>query len=1061
MRPISARSLSAGVLTVSDDYAQKLTRQLYRNTTSTLTVIKRLMDAGRFADAKAELRDLKYGAVLKKSQKQTRTAMRSLAILGSAAIDGAKNSIWAKGAAFPFEVDTGATRQLLAIIENRLEGSLIPALEDRIDRASRFQKGVRLQKAKDPIDPDVLARDLNRYLRGEIYRVVQASSNLVGTRVAAYGVLHEARVRGLATYRIDAVLDARTTDICRAMDGRIMKTQTAFKKVQDTLLIQDPTNLAKVVPWPENGAAVEGKASDELQAMGFDVPPFHYLCRSVLTLVDSSTEVQEVSAEDEKNLTDLGKGIVAAATFFGVDAAIQAAKSKASAELYEMAVNEMKERGLQGSIKLIEDKSKVLDSLAALPQLLGDRASLLRLPRPKPNSNVLELPEPVETEFPPALLPATYSDDMMLLADNSRQLRRQTSLGALEMLDDAALLPAVYKPPVTALVTAGLKVKDLNPVEKAQVTKFALLSGPEPKLKTAKLNTVEPGPGLTVAEKQMLMDRVIQEQGFDKTKLLVQDWDGLGQYANGLAPKPILKGQPIPKLTPAQILDKWDELFDGQPAFMSFHMDDIPGKDKKAIEAWFNGDGPFPTENKVNLVVPAGFKVPPSKKPPQPPQSPSNLKPKGPPEKDLPPTAPAHGMSSDELLDLQDELLYDAGIEWESLSPDAQELLADYVEGKVGKPAFLGGEIRYKPYPADKHSLMENELMEQYNTHPMAVSQAGYDAMQDWLDGKTRAPNLSLYIDKDMEQELMDDFFDEMEPFDDFTSVVESTTKTVLKAEARDRQLLRDEYPTINFALLEDKPLTDDQAMSIFEANFRQMMTAVGVTPKDRTYILEAEGIRAKRNRFRSVILEERYDAKPAYAVYEYTGSGYRSMNQSLRDHTPLSSKQIDHVKRLEAAIDKSQKLKKDTVVWRGTRSTELRNKMSEVGIIFQDDAISSLSLSRSVAEGFAGPDGALTQIIIPKGTPALHVELMTQNTIEFEVLLKRGMQFRVINVDERGGGQSRTLIQAVFQGYGKVLDPEHVGIIDDPYVYDSIVKDERSTKFLWELNDLVEVPLG
>jgi len=287
MKPIPAADISDGVLAISGDLSASVTRNLARDLSKSVKAIAADLRAGHFEEAKAIARDLTFTDGLEKSAKVLQKFARATALLGAGGVDRPSTSIMANGAGFPFEVDKSAPRLLSNMISHILTRDTRRRVLDRINRAERFQK------AADPIDPDKLAKDINRFLRGDIRRVVDVSANIVGTRLAAYGLYYEARARGISKYRIDAVIDDRTTDICRNLDGRVFEVEFAFNKTGTLLNTTDPAEQKKLAPFPELDQ-IRGLSNEELQAQGHDTPPFHFLCRSVVTLIGTDREYDPV-----------------------------------------------------------------------------------------------------------------------------------------------------------------------------------------------------------------------------------------------------------------------------------------------------------------------------------------------------------------------------------------------------------------------------------------------------------------------------------------------------------------------------------------------------------------------------------------------------------------------------------------------------------------------------------------------------------------------------------------------------------------------------------------------
>lgn len=286
MKPFTAQEVSDGVLAVSDSTSTKVTTGLSRHAADITRAIAAHLKAGLFEEAKAEARDLNFTDALEAQTKNIKAFTQSAALVGAGAVDRPQTSVMAQ-AGFPFEIDVSAVEQIKRSIAYQLTSRTRKRLLDQIGRAERFQK------ASDPIDPDKLANDINRFLRGEIRRVVDVSANITGTRVASHGMLYEATARGVTRYRIDATIDDRTTDICQNMHGREFSVEEALNRTTVALSILDPIEAKAFTPFPKLDE-VRGQTNAQLQAAGFDVPPFHFLCRTVVTLLGTDTVYEQV-----------------------------------------------------------------------------------------------------------------------------------------------------------------------------------------------------------------------------------------------------------------------------------------------------------------------------------------------------------------------------------------------------------------------------------------------------------------------------------------------------------------------------------------------------------------------------------------------------------------------------------------------------------------------------------------------------------------------------------------------------------------------------------------------
>jgi DNA topoisomerase IB/N-acetylglutamate synthase-like GNAT family acetyltransferase len=109
--------------------------------------------------------------------------------------------------------------------------------------------------------------------------LVQMVSSLNSSRMATWGFTAEADQLGVGRYRLTAVLDGRTSEFCRIIDGRVFDVDDARRKVNEVLAVQDPSDLEQVQPWPDQSKAAiaeyEGMSDDDLVALGLNIPPFH------------------------------------------------------------------------------------------------------------------------------------------------------------------------------------------------------------------------------------------------------------------------------------------------------------------------------------------------------------------------------------------------------------------------------------------------------------------------------------------------------------------------------------------------------------------------------------------------------------------------------------------------------------------------------------------------------------------------------------------------------------------------------------------------------------------
>lgn len=101
-------------------------------------------------------------------------------------------------------------------------------------------------------------------------------------QVRNLGFLVEALANGIETYRIQAVLDQRTTAICRHLNGRIFSTGAGLDLLT-RLLAGDPDDAKNIAPWPDASLTrrVPSLGREALDNRGLSAPPYQAYCRSI------------------------------------------------------------------------------------------------------------------------------------------------------------------------------------------------------------------------------------------------------------------------------------------------------------------------------------------------------------------------------------------------------------------------------------------------------------------------------------------------------------------------------------------------------------------------------------------------------------------------------------------------------------------------------------------------------------------------------------------------------------------------------------------------------------
>jgi hypothetical protein len=125
----------------------------------------------------------------------------------------------------------------------------------------------------------------------------QLISSLHSSRLAVWGFTAEAEILEVRRYKLNAVLDGRTSDFCRLIHGKEFSVVDARKKILEVLSAQDPNDLKTLQPWPSQSKAsleeISKLSEEELVGRGLHIPPFHPGCRTLLVLVSKLSRLSK------------------------------------------------------------------------------------------------------------------------------------------------------------------------------------------------------------------------------------------------------------------------------------------------------------------------------------------------------------------------------------------------------------------------------------------------------------------------------------------------------------------------------------------------------------------------------------------------------------------------------------------------------------------------------------------------------------------------------------------------------------------------------------------------
>lgn len=167
-----------------------------------------------------------------------------------------------------------------------------------------------------------------------------------------------------------------------------------------------------------------------------------------------------------------------------------------------------------------------------------------------------------------------------------------------------------------------------------------------------------------------------------------------------------------------------------------------------------------------------------------------------------------------------------------------------------------------------------------------------------------------------------------------------------------------------------------------------------------------------------NVIDEMTIDERKALSYY--TGSGYQEINSQLRKPGELGDASTEQrIAEIDAVFEKIDGLPEDMVLWRGVNgSAAAKYAGAQVGHVIRDNGFQSTSVSSSMADGWGE---LILKIKLPKGTKGLYVGPgmdISSHSSEQELILRRGIAFRVLAVRQWQGGSKKELVVEPMTGH-------------------------------------------
>lgn len=123
--------------------------------------------------------------------------------------------------------------------------------------------------------PDVQVKP-DSYWRGLAANATSRSHNFGGVQ----GYV-EVKVKRL---QILAVMDERTSAICRSLNGKIIPISAAVQQRDAMMAAASPEDVKQISPWV-SADSIEGLSTQEIIDRGVVLPPYHFHCRTIVVEV--------------------------------------------------------------------------------------------------------------------------------------------------------------------------------------------------------------------------------------------------------------------------------------------------------------------------------------------------------------------------------------------------------------------------------------------------------------------------------------------------------------------------------------------------------------------------------------------------------------------------------------------------------------------------------------------------------------------------------------------------------------------------------------------------------
>lgn len=100
-------------------------------------------------------------------------------------------------------------------------------------------------------------------------------------RTRQFGLIQSWQDVGVTQLEILAVMDERTSDICRELNGNTIPVARSAAQRDQLMAAEDPEDVKTIAPWPKLGD-IQNVGMNNIMSQGVVTPPYHFNCRTTL-----------------------------------------------------------------------------------------------------------------------------------------------------------------------------------------------------------------------------------------------------------------------------------------------------------------------------------------------------------------------------------------------------------------------------------------------------------------------------------------------------------------------------------------------------------------------------------------------------------------------------------------------------------------------------------------------------------------------------------------------------------------------------------------------------------